>query len=254
MKHVQYLNKLTNKEESGILYSNYVVKKNVKTNLFSDYVLTDEKVALEDITLLAPVKPENIIAIGLNYMDHAKELNKAIPTKPVVFFKAKSSLLDPKGLIELPEISNKVDYEAELVVVIKKECKNVKVEDVSEYIAGYTIANDVTARDHQDLNGQWCLCKSCDTFCPLGPCIEDDLNVNNLKISAKLNGKIVQESNTSNLIFKIDYLISYLSSFMTLNANDVILTGTPSGIGKLSSSDTIEIEIENIGTLSNKVK
>ena len=182
------------------------------------------------------------------------ELNKPIPAKPVVFIKAKSSLLEPEGLIELPEISNKVDYEAELAIVIKKTCKCVKAKDAAEYIAGFTIANDVTARDHQDLNGQWCLCKSCDTFCPLGPVVETDIDASNLKIQAKLNGNTVQKSNTSNLIFKFDYLIEYLSSFMTLQANDVILTGTPSGIGKLASSDVIEIEIEGIGCLKNTVK
>ena len=175
------------------------------------------------------------------------------PTSPVIFIKPASALLDPEGEIVRPEMSNRVDYEAELAIVIKKECKNIPIEESKDYILGYTCANDVTARDLQDQNGQWTICKGFDTFLPLGPYVSDEVDPTNLKIESRLNGKVMQSSNTKNLLFTCDYLVSYLSKVMTLLPGDVILTGTPSGIHKMEKGDVIEIEIEGLGVLRNEV-
>ena len=214
---------------------------------------TKEKVNLKDVRLLSPVSPSKALCIGLNYKAHITELEMNYPAKPVVFIKPSTSLLNPEEQIIRPEVSNRVDYEAELVVVIGKKAKNVKIEDAPSYVLGYTIANDVTARDMQDKNGQWTICKGFDTFMPLGPYVCDEVDPNNLEIKSILNGKVMQQSNTSRLIFKIDYLISYLSSVMTLLPGDVILTGTPKGVSGMQRGDVIECVIENLGTLKNSV-
>jgi len=209
--------------------------------------------------------PEKILCVGLNYADHAKEFGNPLPNEPVIFNKAPSSLSFAGASIILPEQSDRVDYEGELVVVIGKDGRNVPKEQAMTYVAGYCCGNDVSARDWQKGKpaGQWFLGKSFDTFAPVGPCFvtADEVgNPNDLKIETRLNGQVMQSSNTSCFIFKIDYLISYLSQVMTLRVGDLIFTGTPDGVGDarkppvyLKRDDEVVVEIEKIGTLTNTV-
>lgn len=245
----------------GILIDDEVYKLN--GNIFSDFSLGEKAANLKDVELKAPVDPENIIAIGLNYRHHAEESGLKIPERPIIFIKATTSLTGPDTDIILPRMApDEVDYEAELAVVIGKECKNIEKNEVKEYILGYTCANDVSARDCQiKKDKQWARAKSFDTFCPLGPVIETELTPDNCQISSVLNGKIMQNSNTSDMIFDTAELVSYLSKNMTLKPGTVILTGTPEGVGfarkeavYLRPGDTIEIEIEGIAKLKNTVR
>ncbi len=211
---------------------------------------------------LPPLDPPNIIAIGLNYRAHAQEGNSPIPERPVIFLKATSALNSHKKPIMLPEIApDEVDYEAELGVIIGKEANKVSEDEALDYVLGYTCANDVSARDcQQRLDRQWARAKSFDTFAPVGPWVETELDPNNLQIRSILNGNVMQDSNTSDMIFSVEQLISYISHSLTLLPGTIIFTGTPSGVGTandpptfMSSGDTIEIEIEGIGTLKNPV-
>jgi 2-keto-4-pentenoate hydratase/2-oxohepta-3-ene-1,7-dioic acid hydratase in catechol pathway len=204
-------------------------------------------------SILVPTEPTKIVCIGRNYGDHAKELGNDAPSEPIIFLKPPSALLAYGGTIERPPVSQRVDHEAELAIVIGKVAKNVKRAAWRDYVRGFTCANDVTARDLQKKDVQFTRAKSFDTFCPLGPCIEDDLDVSSLRLQARLNGAVKQDGNTSQMIFPPDFLIEFLSSVMTLLPGDVILTGTPAGVGPLSAGDTVEVEIEGIGTLRNVV-
>lgn len=215
---------------------------------------THQQDALSEVRLLSPCLPTKGVCIGLNYRDHARELGLALPTSPVVFLKPSTSLIGPGDWIDYPELSQRVDYEAELVVVIGKKTKNVQKERALEYVLGYTCGNDITARDLQPKDGQWTVAKSFDTFMALGPWIETDLDPSNLKIRALLNGVQKQSSTTANLIFCVPELVSWLSRIMTLLPGDVIMTGTPSGIGPMQKGDEIAIEIEGIGRLINTVR
>ncbi|MFH0948289.1 MAG: fumarylacetoacetate hydrolase family protein [Elusimicrobiota bacterium] len=200
-------------------------------------------------------KPSKIICVGLNYIDHAKELgmNSLRRTdEPIIFLKPPSAIIFNNEKIKYPNSSKQVDYEAELAIVIGKKCKNVSEKDAKKYILGYTCLNDVTARDLQKKDGQWTRAKSFDTFCPLGPHIISGIaNPNNLKIELYLNGELKQSSNTKNLIFKVEKLVSFISKIMTLEKYDVIATGTPVGVGPVQIGDKIEVKIEKIGTLTN---
>lgn len=198
-------------------------------------------------------KPSKIVAVGLNYVDHAKELKIEIPSEPVIFLKPPTAVVFDGENIMYPEMSSQVDYEAELGVVIGRRCKDVQPSESKRYILGYTCVNDVTARDLQKKDGQWTRAKSFDTFCPIGPHIVSDIDVSDLRIEAYLNGKCVQSSSTKNMIFKVPYIVSFVSSVMTLNPGDVIATGTPVGVGPMRVGDTIEVRIEKIGSLKNKV-
>lgn len=208
---------------------------------------------LSELKLKSPCVPSKIVAVGLNYRDHAQELNQKIPENPILFLKPKSAVIGPGEPIILPSQSQRVDYEAELAVVISRRAKNVKPEKACDYILGYTCFNDVTARDLQVKDGQWTRAKSFDTFAPIGPWIETELDPSHLQIQAILNGKIVQNSNTENLIFSVPDLIAFISSVMTLEPGDVIATGTPSGIGPMKPGDEIMIKVEEIGELINPV-
>jgi len=198
-------------------------------------------------------KPSKIVAIGLNYYDHAKELNMAIPDHPIMFIKPSTSFIKDGQSIIYPPQSKNVHYEGELAVVIKDNIRNISKEEAAQHIKGYTCANDVTARDLQNIDGQWTRAKSFDTFCPLGPKIVKKIDPKNLIIQTRVNGTIKQNSNTKNMIFNVYELVSFVSSVMTLFPGDVIITGTPPGVGPLKVGDTVEIEIEGIGILSNKV-
>ena len=209
---------------------------------------------LAELEILPPTIPSKIICVGLNYMDHARELDMAVPKRPLIFLKPPSSIVGHLGKIVYPGMVKRVDYEAELAIVIDKRCKNVPSGDASSVIMGYTCFNDVTARDIQKEDGQWTRAKSFDTFAPYGPFIIDSgLDVSDLCIRTRVNGKVRQDSRTSNLIFGVPGLIEFISSIMTLEAGDVIATGTPPGVGELSAGDEVEVEIEGIGILKNSV-
>ena len=200
------------------------------------------------------IKPTKVVAVGLNYKDHAAEVGMPLPKEPLLFMKPVSSIIGPEEKIIIPSASKRVDFEAELAVVIGKKCKNVLVGQADDFIAGYTCLNDVTARDLQKSDGQWTRSKSFDGFCPIGPKIVQLENPNNAKIQAILNGEVKQDSSTSNFIFNVQELVSYISKVMTLEKDDIITTGTPAGIGPMKPGDTIEIKIEGIGTLKNFVE
>lgn len=251
MKYVRC--KYKNKEFYGFI-ENGVVKVLNRSFFCSSCKETGRRLPLKDVKLLAPTLFTKALCIGMNYQDHAEEFNLPIPKEPIVFMKAATTVADPDGDIIYPEgMSKHLDYEGELAVVIKKKCHNVSVKEAKDYIFGYTIANDVTARDLQSKTGQWTVAKGFDTFCPIGPYINTWLDVSNLDLQTKVNGVVKQHSNTKNLIFSIPYLVSYLSRVMTLYTGDIILTGTPSGISCLNRGDTVEISIEGLGTLRNTV-
>lgn len=201
------------------------------------------------------IKPSKVICVGLNYRKHALEFNMPVPEEPVLFLKPPSSLIYDGDDIVYPLQTRELHYEAELGVVIGRTCRNVPSEDVDRYIEGYLCANDVTARDLQRLDGQWTRSKSFDTFCPVGRNVtsKDRVDPNHLRIRAFLNNRVVQDSNTSDMIFSMEEIVSYISSVMTLFPQDLILTGTPSGVGPVQKGDVIRIEIEGIGEISNRV-
>jgi len=210
-------------------------------------------IPLEDVKILPVSFPTKIVAIGLNYKDHAYEMDIPLPEEPLIFLKPSSSIIAHKETIILPEVSKRIDYEGELAVVIGKRCKDVEIDEAKKYILGYTCFNDVTARDLQQKDVQYTRSKSFDTFAPVGPWIENDVDPTNLEIKTILNDRIVQHSNTSNMKFNVFYLVSFISKIMTLLPGDIIATGTPAGVGPLKSGDIIKIEIEGIGTLENYV-
>jgi 2-keto-4-pentenoate hydratase/2-oxohepta-3-ene-1,7-dioic acid hydratase in catechol pathway len=220
---------------------------------FSHFHLTSKIKKIEEAKLLSPCLPSKIVALGLNYRDHAEEVKFPIPDKPLLFIKPSTSVIGPGEAILYPKMSRRVDYEAELAVVIGKVAKNVSEERAADYILGYTCLNDVTARDLQPKDGQWTLSKSFDTFSPIGPWIVTDVDPYQIEISSYLNGERRQHSNTKNLIFGPRQLVSFISWAMTLLPGDVIATGTPSGIGPMAIGDQIDVVIEGIGTLSNHV-
>ena len=201
------------------------------------------------------IKPSKIVCVGLNYRKHAQEFNMSIPEEPVIFLKPPSSLVYDGDDIVYPPLTQELHYEAELGVVIGRTCKSVSVKDANQYIEGYVCANDVTARDLQRKDGQWTRSKSFDTFCALGKTIipKDMVNPNRLRIRAFLNDKTVQDSNTSDMIFPVADIVAFISSVMTLLPQDLILTGTPSGVGPMQKGDLIRIEIEGIGAISNRI-
>ncbi len=209
---------------------------------------------LSRVKLLPPCIPSKIVAVGLNYRDHARELGLALPEEPVIFLKPVTTIIGPGESVIFPAASSRVDYEAELGVVIKDRTRNISPEEAPDHILGYTCANDVTARDLQKKDGQWTRAKSFDTFCPVGPWIVTDLDPGDLLIQSYLNGERRQSSRTSQLIFNVHELVSFISGIMTLEPGDLIITGTPSGIGPMKPGDEIEVRIEGIGSLKNKVR
>jgi len=201
------------------------------------------------------VKPSKIIAVGLNYKDHAKELGLSWHETPIIFIKPVSTLIGNGDKIILPSMSKRVDYESELALVIKDKCKDLEPSQIKKHVKGFMCLNDVTASDLQKKDGQWTRGKSFDTFCPIGKVVPwKGFDPNNLRIQGILNDKIVQDSNTSKFIFKIEEVVSFISKIMTLNKGDIITTGTPPGIGPMKKGDKIEVKIEKIGSLINYVK
>lgn len=225
--------------------------KAIYSIIFSE---TNIHVPLGSAKLLPPCEPTKIVAVGLNYADHAKEMGDKIPKFPALFIKPSSSVIGHGDDIIYPPMSKQVDYEAELAIVIGKTSSYVSEDEAKNYIFGYTCLNDVTARDLQKIDPQWTRAKGFDTFAPIGPWIETDLNPDNAEIKLKLNGEIKQHSNTSNFIFKTNTLVSKISEIMTLYSGDIITTGTPSGIGPMKPGDTVEVDIDGIGILKNTIK
>ncbi len=234
------------------LVENDVIGK-IDGDIFSSFKITKKKYSIKNVKILSPCLPGKIVAVGLNYIDHAKELGMKIPAEPVLFMKPSTSVIGPDDNIIYPKMSRRVDYEAELAVIIKDKTKNIQPEEAHTHIFGYTCLNDVTARDLQKKDGQWTRAKSFDTFCPIGPYIVTDINPDNLKIALFLNGQLKQSSSTSNLIFNVQKLVSFISKVMTLFPGDIIATGTPSGIGPLKCEDKVEVVIEKVGRLRNFV-
>lgn len=229
------------------------VLRPLKGEPFEQIVEDGRRIALEKAQLLAPCSPGKVVAVGLNYLDHIKEMNDPMPDEPVIFIKPASAVIGPDEAIVCPRRSSRVDYEAELAAVIGKRCKGVTAEEAPEYILGYTCLNDVTARDLQPIDGQWTRAKGFDTFAPIGPCIETELNPNHASIQSKLNGEVRQDGNTSMMMRSVSELVAFISGVMTLEPGDVVTTGTPEGVGPMQPGDTVQVCIEGIGTLSNPV-
>jgi 2-keto-4-pentenoate hydratase/2-oxohepta-3-ene-1,7-dioic acid hydratase in catechol pathway len=234
-----------------------VIKDNIIQVLhdapFGGIRLTGQYIPLPDIRLLAPCLPSKVVALGVNYKSHGEEMSHRIPNEPLIFIKPSTSVIGPEENIIYPPGSERVDYEGELGVVIKDVTRHVTREQAAEHILGYTCVNDVTARDIQARDKQWTRSKGFDTFCPLGPCIETDLDPNDLPLETRLNGEVKQQTRTSQLIFPVDVLVSFISEVMTLLPGDVIATGTTSGIGPMQPDDVVEVTIDGIGTLRNRI-
>lgn len=252
MKIVRYQN------EKSICYGKLCVEEHhihpIEGDIFGQYIIREEAICADTVKLLAPVMPSKAVCVGLNYKDHIAEFDMPTPESPVLFIKPTSAVIGPGVAIIRPAASQRVDFEAELAVVIGKTAKNIVPEDVDAYILGYTCANDVTARDLQVPTGQWTIAKGFDTFLPIGPYIETELDPSALQVRAILSGEVKQNTNTRHLLFDVRYLVSYVSKIMTLMPGDLILTGTSSGVGPMEEGDSITIEIEGIGSLTNPVK
>lgn len=220
---------------------------------FAGFQPTDAHVPLAEVRLLAPCVPSKIVAVGVNYRAHAAEFGKDLPKEPLLFLKPSTAVLDPGEAIRLPAASSRVDFEAELAVVIRRVTAGITPEQASDAILGYTCFNDVTARDLQKRDDQWTRAKSFDTFAPFGPCIETEIEPSRLRVESYLNGNRMQSASTEDLIFKVRDLVAYISNVMTLLPGDLIATGTPAGVGPMKPGDSIEIVIEGIGRLTNKV-
>jgi 2-keto-4-pentenoate hydratase/2-oxohepta-3-ene-1,7-dioic acid hydratase in catechol pathway len=222
---------------------------------FETITFTGDRWALSDVRLLAPILPSKVVAIGKNYLDHVREMgDDAPPDAPVLFLKPSTSVIGDGDYIRLPPDSNLVHHEAELAAVIGRPARDVDAESALSHVFGYTAANDVSARDQQAADGQWARAKGHDSFCPLGPWIETVLDPSDLQVTAHVNGEPRQDSRTSLMIHKLPELIAYMSSVMTLLPGDVIITGTPAGVGPIVAGDIVEIGIEGIGVLSNPVR
>jgi 2-keto-4-pentenoate hydratase/2-oxohepta-3-ene-1,7-dioic acid hydratase in catechol pathway len=222
--------------------------------LYMPVKFTGEQLQLADVRLLAPVIPRSkVVCVGRNYRAHAEELGNEVPVEPLIFLKPNTSVVGPRDGIIYPEQTNDLHFEGELAIVIGRICRDLPKERAEEVIFGYTIANDVTARDLQKSDGQWARAKGYDTFCPLGPWIQTDLDVSDLRVSTTLNGEPKQDGRTSEFIFDIPEVLAYITSFTTLLPGDVVLTGTPAGVGPMLPGDEVAISIEGLGTLTNKV-
>jgi len=222
--------------------------------IYSGIVPTETKVALEDVRLLAPVIPRSkVVCVGKNYADHAAEMNSVVPDEPIIFLKPNTSVIGPEEIIQWPAMAPSIDYEGELAIVISRICKDVPKEKYADVVYGYTIGNDVTSRELQKRDGQWMRAKSFDTFCPLGPWIETEFVPGSQRIETIVDGIVKQSEPISSMIFDIPTIINFVSSVMTLLPGDVILTGTPAGIGPMGAGEKVQVSIEGIGQLTNTV-
>jgi 2-keto-4-pentenoate hydratase/2-oxohepta-3-ene-1,7-dioic acid hydratase in catechol pathway len=226
----------------------------ISGNIFGRYKRNEVQTPLADVNLLAPTEPSKIVCVGRNYVEHAKELGNEVPKVPLIFLKPPSSIVPSGGTIVLPPQSAQVEHEAELVVVIGKRGKNITAEQAKRYIFGYTIGNDVTARDLQKSDGQWTRAKGFDTFCSFGPWIDTEFDPADAVITCRVNGQMRQMASTRDMVFNVGILIAYISSVMTIEPGDLIFTGTPAGVAELRNGDEVVVEIEGLGSLKNPVK
>jgi 2-keto-4-pentenoate hydratase/2-oxohepta-3-ene-1,7-dioic acid hydratase in catechol pathway len=226
----------------------------IQGNIFGEYRRREAKTPIKELKLMAPCEPSKIICVGRNYVEHAKELGNEVPKVPLIFFKPPSSIISNHDSIMLPPQSKQVEHEGELVIVIGKRAKNVTSESAKEFIFGYTIGNDVTARDLQQSDGQWTRAKGFDTFCSFGPWIDTDFDPSDAVVTCRVNGQMRQMASTRDMVFNVGTLVAYISSVMTLEPGDLIFTGTPAGVGELKNGDMVDVEIEGLGKLSNSVK
>ena len=226
----------------------------LRGTFFEDPLPTGETVALGDVLLLAPVLPSKLVCVGKNYAAHAAEFGMKVPEEPLLFLKPSTAVIGPGDPIRLLPISRRVDYEGELAVVIGRLARGVRTEDAFKYILGYTCANDVTLRDLQKTDDQWARAKGFDGSAPIGPWIATDLDPNDTIVRTRLNGEIRQQASTSEMVFGVATLIEYITVFMTLLPGDILLTGTPDGVGSLSDGDVVEVEVEGVGVLRSEVR
>jgi 2-keto-4-pentenoate hydratase/2-oxohepta-3-ene-1,7-dioic acid hydratase in catechol pathway len=239
------------KTRYGVLEGSHIVE--YTGTPYASFKKARKRYPLRHAVLLAPVIPSKVVAIGLNYREHAEELDLPVPSEPIIFLKPVSAVCGPDDPIVFPSEAGRVDYEAELAIVIRKRCHHAPVERAREHVLGYTCLNDVTARDLQARDGQWTRAKGFDSFCPVGPCIATDIDPNGVDVESYLNGERRQCSNTKHCIFPVEDVIARVSAVMTLLPGDVIATGTPAGIGPMQPGDKVEVRIEGIGSLKNPV-
>ena len=225
----------------------------ITPHYFTNFKKTGRKFKISSVKILAPCEPSKVVALGLNYKSHAKEIKMALPREPLIFLKPSTAVIGPEEKIVYPRVSSRVDYEGELAIVIKKKARNVSKDRADGFILGYTCLNDVTARDLQKYDGQWTRSKSFDTFSPVGPCIAGGIDPDKLRITTLVNGRVMQDSNTRDMIFKVREIVAFVSRIMTLLPQDVITTGTPPGVGPLVRGDKVTVRIQKIGSLNNRV-
>lgn len=249
MKFVRF--KTGEVEKKGIFEDGLI--KRIFGSIFHEYIVTDEEYNLEEVHILPPVMPSKIVCVGRNYADHARELGNEVPSEPMIFMKPSTALASHESVVVYPDCSSKVDYEAELAVVIGKTCKDVPPEEASDYILGYSCFNDVTARDIQKKENKFTRAKSFDTFAPMGPFLATGLDHSDADVKCRVNGELKQDGNTCDMVFGVEHLISFVSGIMTLLPGDVIATGTPAGVGELKPGDIVEVEVGGIGVLRNYV-
>jgi len=226
----------------------------ISGNIFGRYQRKEALTPLSDVKLLAPSEPSKILCVGRNYVEHAKELGNEVPKVPLIFLKPPSSIISNGETIFLPPQSAQVEHEAELVVVIGKRGRHVTAENAKKIILGYTVGNDVTARDLQKSDGQWTRAKGFDTFCPFGPWIDTEFDPSDAVVTCRVNGQMRQMASTRDMVFNVGVLIAFITSIMSLEPGDLIFTGTPAGVGELKDGDEVSVEIEGLGIIKNKVK
>jgi len=252
MRIIRYLSQNGRKPKYGWLMNDKVGE--ISGNIFGRYRRNEALTPQAEVIVLPPAEPGKIVCVGRNYVEHAKELGNEVPKVPLIFMKPPSSIIASGETIVLPPQSNQVEHEAELVVVIGKRGRHIKAEHAKRYILGYTVGNDVTARDLQKSDGQWTRAKGFDTFCPFGPWIDTDFDPSDAVVTCRVNGQMRQMASTRDMVFNIGVLIAYISSIMTLEPGDLIFTGTPSGVGELKDGDDVSVEIEGLGQIKNKVQ
>ncbi|MBI5297425.1 MAG: fumarylacetoacetate hydrolase family protein [Chloroflexi bacterium] len=226
----------------------------VDGDIFGRYRRRDANIPRADVKLLAPCQPSKIVCVGRNYVDHAKELGNEVPKVPLIFLKPQSSIIASGEAILLPPQSAQVEHEAELVIVIGKRGRHITTEDAKKHILGYTVGNDVTARDLQKSDGQWTRAKGFDTFCVFGPWIDTDFDPSDAVVTCRVNGQMRQMASTRDMVFSVPTLVAYISSVMTLEPGDLIFSGTPAGVGPLKPGDRVDVEIDGLGGISNPVR
>lgn len=236
---------------TGVLEGDHIHP--LRGTFFEDPLPTGEEIPLEAVRLLAPVLPSKVVAVGKNYAAHAEEMGSEVPEEPIIFLKPSTTVIGPGDPIPYPQESSQVEHEAELAVVVGRLARRVRAEEAGKFILGYTCANDVTARDLQSKDGQWTRAKGFDGFCPIGPWVETELNPLDVAVECRVNGDTRQAARTSQLAFGPAELIEFVTAVMTLLPGDVLLTGTPAGVGPLKVGDRVEVEVEGIGVLANEV-